>query len=114
MDTRVAIYSPPDPNAVANLDAVGAVDLDSDNWTLEGYDWIGFDIQGSTTSRNGGQAGDLQTIEITMWTRSDLSLSHRLKVLNGPWIDRYLYVQSIGFTDARSRTFAVICRLTTQ
>lgn len=113
MDTRVAIYSPPDPNAVANIDAVGAVDQSAGNWTLEGYDWVGFTIQSSAPGQVGHQSGVVQSVELTM-RRRVLDLDYRMKVLNGPWLGRYLYIESIGFEDARARLVSVICRLASQ
>ncbi len=109
MDTQIKIWAPPDANAVANLDELGGVDLSADNWTLIGLDWISFNVTGASNSPIGGQSQEVQTVTIEMWRRSDLELDHRLEILNGPYAGRFLYVDSIPFTDSRAKTVNVLC-----
>ncbi len=113
-DTQVSIYSPPNPDAVGNLDSLGAVSRVAGNWSFVGNDWVGFVVQGTSPGQVGHQAGNVQSVEIKMRRRDDLELGFRFKVLNGPYLNRFLYLESIGYQDSRTREVSVICRLASQ
>jgi len=106
LDTLVVLQSPKTIEGDATLDKYGDLDRTEGEWTDEGKAWVSL---GPATAN-----GDVTSFTVEMNKRDDVDYDWRLEIKTGPFAGYFLYPQSFGYEQARTRRMFVVCTLTYQ